>query len=411
MTSIKPSSRYPSFDSRVPDPSSSSEITKPRKNNQSTLKRLIGSSTIRRKSPDPIVPPVENSARALVKAKLVKNEQSLSSMVKKFVDIRSKPKGGGDGLLIPQDLIAEDMKKMAAKGSTFTSFQRKLFHKGYSGMERKEVKALTEVKSNTRTLAMVLRSERELLNENKEYEMEIVELKLTVEEKSIEVEKLRDLCLKQREEIKALKNAILFPDVTSSHLQEIFEKRGSELKHSKEVIPSLQRQVTSLTGQLQCLADEIEEVFSLTFAFIIAFHRLGWTLNNLHKQVKADKYAARACFEGHVNSPRTPACNDEATNSVEYNSGYSTAPGSPDNMFLKDFNPCLTPYAKSKVEDLFGSHTQKHNNNILESGGAKMHKSSEYCQIPTSGSPTSRITRRSNESRCAYGMQMHNKLF
>lgn len=75
-----------------------------------------------------------------------------------------------------------------------------------------------------------------------------------------QVEKLKDLCLKQREEIKALKSAILFPDVMNSQLQDILEKQGSELKQAKQVIPSLQRQVTSLTGQLQCLAEDLAEV-------------------------------------------------------------------------------------------------------------------------------------------------------
>lgn len=74
------------------------------------------------------------------------------------------------------------------------------------------------------------------------------------------VEKLKDLCLKQREEIKALKNAILFPDVMNSQLQDVLEKQGSELKQAKQLIPTLQRQVTSLTGQLQCLAEDLAEV-------------------------------------------------------------------------------------------------------------------------------------------------------
>lgn len=48
-------------------------------------------------------------------------------------------------------------------------------------------KALTEVKSNTRTLAMVLRSERELLSLNKEQGEQIAELRVLVEEKNREV--------------------------------------------------------------------------------------------------------------------------------------------------------------------------------------------------------------------------------
>ncbi|CAI0460581.1 unnamed protein product [Linum tenue] len=59
------------------------------------------------------------------------------------------------------------------------------------------------------TLAMVLRSERELLGANKEMEEEIGQLKSMLETRNREVEKLKDLCLKQREEIKSLKNADL----------------------------------------------------------------------------------------------------------------------------------------------------------------------------------------------------------
>lgn len=76
-----------------------------------------------------------------------------------------------------------------------------------------------------------------------------------------QVEKLKDLCLNQREEIKALKSAILFPDVMNSQLNELVEKQGSELRQAKQVIPALQKQVTSLTGQLQCLAEDLAEVY------------------------------------------------------------------------------------------------------------------------------------------------------
>lgn len=76
----------------------------------------------------------------------------------------------------------------------------------------------------------------------------------------LQVEKLKDLCLKQREEMKSLKSAILFPDVMSTQLQGLLEKQDSELKQTKQIIPTLQRQVTSLTDQLQCLAEDLAEV-------------------------------------------------------------------------------------------------------------------------------------------------------
>ncbi|KAF8414244.1 hypothetical protein HHK36_002244 [Tetracentron sinense] len=414
MASIKPSSRYTSFDSRsstsshLSDPSSSFELKNPSKN-QSTLKRLIGSSSSRRRLPDPISV-AENSSRILARTKSsdlapvkVKNEQNLSSLMKKFMDKKSKPKAAANrtALIIPADFIAEDLKKTATKGSNFTAFHRKLFQKGSSSTDRNEIKALTEVKSNTRTLAMVLRSERELLSQNKENETEIAELKLMLDEKNIEVEKLKDLCLKQREEIKALKNAILFPEAINSQLHELLEKQGSELKQAKQVIPTLQKQVSSLTGQLQCLAEDLAEV-------------------------KADKYAGRACFEGLVGSPRTPVYDQEAANSLEYSSGDPTTPGSPDDMFLKDLNPCLTPYyVKTKSEEfenmmgcnspheepLFGNNTQICQENVLSSHGRKVSKSSEYCQRSSLGSTTVCANRRSNENKCSNGKAAHHKLF
>ncbi|XP_010252734.1 PREDICTED: uncharacterized protein LOC104594226 [Nelumbo nucifera] len=412
MASIKHSSRYPSLDSRssassqVSDPSSSSELKNPSKN-RSALKRLIAGSGNRRGSPDP-VSMAENSSRILSKTKCsdlalpkVKNEQNLSAMVKKFMEKRSMPKTGSNKtqLIIPADFIAEDLKKTGAKGSTFSALPRKLFQKGSSATHRIEAKALTEVKSNTRTLAMVLRSERELLTQNKEYEMEISELKLMLEEKNREVEKLKDLCLKQREEIKSLKSAILFPDVMNSQLQELLEKQGSELKQAKQLIPTLQRQVTSLTGQLQILAEDLAEV-------------------------KADKFAARACFEGHVNSPKTPSYDQQAANSLEYSSGDSITPGSPDDMLLKDLNPCLTPYysmMKSKEfemrgynsppEETFESDIQVWEENAVGFQGEKLSKSSEYCQRPRLGSTAALAARRSDENKCTNGKPMHHRLF
>lgn len=87
--------------------------------------------------------------------------------------------------MIPE-VITEDLKKTARKGSNFSGLQRKLFGKR-TEKENKEVKALTEVKGNTRTLATVLRSERELLSLTKDQESEITELNLLLEQKNREV--------------------------------------------------------------------------------------------------------------------------------------------------------------------------------------------------------------------------------
>ncbi|MED6213201.1 hypothetical protein PIB30_090987 [Stylosanthes scabra] len=137
-------------------------------------------------------------------------------MMKKLI-MQKKPKSTNHQpkLIVPSDLIAQQLKKDAKKATGLSSLQKKLFG---GKVQSSEVKALTEVKGNMRTLAMVLRSERELLTMNKEQEGEICQLKILLDEKNKEVEKLKDLCLKEREEIKSLKNAILFPDATNSEL-------------------------------------------------------------------------------------------------------------------------------------------------------------------------------------------------
>lgn len=103
-------------------------------------------------------------------------------------------KGPKAAFVIASDLLAEDLKKGAKKSSGLSGLHKKLF-KGSSGSGKKgdesSKKALTEVKSNTRTLAMVLRSERELLSLNKEQEEQIAQLKILLEEKNTEVDFFR----------------------------------------------------------------------------------------------------------------------------------------------------------------------------------------------------------------------------
>ncbi|XP_065852010.1 uncharacterized protein [Euphorbia lathyris] len=349
-------SRYNSYDSRsssrFSDPSSSSEFNS--------------------------IPSTKTNSRALVKAKpsdfsqsntrTKSNDHNLSSMVRKFLDKKSTVKGTSNkaapGLIIPSDLIAEDLKKTARKGTAFTGLQKKLFGKE-KDKDKKTVKALTEVKGtrnsgNTRTLAMVLRSERELLSENKEQEMEIAELKLVLEAKNREVEKLKDLCLKQREEIKALKDAILFPDLMNCGYQELLERQGSELKQAKQLIPTLQRQVTSLTGQLQCLAEDLAEV-------------------------KADKYTRT--LQHRCSSPRTPTYDhEEATNSLEFE---ATGYDSPLEV-------------NSSIEN-----TQMWNEVRFNGRFRRMSKSSDCYKSSTMSS----AARRSDESKCLYGKQMNTRRF
>jgi hypothetical protein len=187
MASLRPHSRYSSYDARssassshFSDLSSSTEF-------QSPAPAAYSSSTSR------ALVKSKPSDLARTKSKPSKNP-GLSTMVKKFMEKKSseKPKAVNRAtLVIPSDALAENLKKTARKGTSFSGLQKKLFGKGTTAFEeedkKKEVKALTEVKGNARTLAMVLRSERELLVLNKEQEMEIAELKRLLEEKNTEV--------------------------------------------------------------------------------------------------------------------------------------------------------------------------------------------------------------------------------
>ncbi|KAK6149645.1 hypothetical protein DH2020_017170 [Rehmannia glutinosa] len=370
MASLRPATRYTNSlnSSTKSDPSSSSEFH----------------------------PSSRDASRALTK----KNDAThinFTSMVKKLVENKkAKNFDKGPKFVIAADFVAEDLKKTAKKSAGLSGLHKKLF-KGSSGSsvgakrgEESSKKALTEVKSNTRTLAMVLRSERELLIMNKEQEQQIAELKISLQEKNREVEKLKDLCLKQREEIKSLKSAVLFPDFMNLQLEDFLEKQGSELKQAKQLIPSLQRQVTSLTGQLQSLAEDLAEV-------------------------KADKYSGRGLCDNHFSSPRTPSYDqDDAANSLfdhqEYSSGDYTTPESPDDMFLKDLNPCLTPYSKTKSKE-FDTYDSPDDKIVFNTCATKLSKSSECCQSSKAGKGLFRTVSRSGDNKCTQGKQMHHKRF
>ncbi|XP_073005022.1 uncharacterized protein [Typha latifolia] len=408
MGSVKPSSRYASVDSHSSSNSSHHSDPSPSRKH-SSLRRLISNSGIRCKPSDPIPDPkagTGNSSRAIVRTRSgdvalgkATDCHNFGSMVRKFMEKRSGSKPGSNrmALALPADAVADDLRK-AVKGSNLSALSKKLFQKGGSG-ERTAGRALTEVKNNTRTLAMVLRSERELLSQNKEYEEEISEFRLLIEEKNREVEKLKDLCLKQREEIKALKDAILFPDVMNSQMQELLEKQGCELKQAKQLIPSLQKQVTSLTGQLQCLAEDLAEV-------------------------KADKYIARACFDGHISSPRTPVLDQEP---LGYSSGepVTSEYGSPDEMFLKDLNPCLTPCfskrSSKEYDEVIGCESlDKYKSSQNSIGFSQdmfsscrsrpMSKSSDHHHPPSYECNNARKMYKSDEDKWSTGRLMHQNL-
>lgn len=118
--------------------------------------------------------------------------KKLGSMVRKLMEKRPGKSSDPARLVLPAGRIAEDLKKTVAaaggrKESNLAALHRKLFQNGGSGGDRTPAKALTEVKTNTRSLAMVLRSERELLTQNAEYEAEISQLRQLLEEKEREV--------------------------------------------------------------------------------------------------------------------------------------------------------------------------------------------------------------------------------
>ncbi|XP_075523073.1 uncharacterized protein LOC142555847 isoform X1 [Primulina tabacum] len=381
MASIKPATRYSNSlnNSTKSDLSSSSEFPSTRETSRAITKKNSGGGAA---------------------------QFNISSMVKKLVESKKAKNFSSDPkFVVAADFLADDLKRNAKKDHGLSGLHKKLF-KGSSsaGTKRKEEssrKALTEVKENTRTLAMVLRSERELLSLNKEQEQQIQEIKLLLEEKTLEVEKLKDLCLKQREDIKSLKNAILFPDVTNYQLQDLLEKQGTELNQAKQLIPSLQRQITSLTGQLQYFAADLAEV-------------------------KANKYSLQGLSDDHFSSPRTLSYDQEETANYlfdqEFSSGDYTTPQNLDDMFLKDLNPCLTPcYSKTKskefgITDFPERSLSKYKAQTSHQIGfvtcaTKLSKSSECCQSSKAGNGLIHTARRSDESKIIYGKQMHQKLF
>lgn len=129
----------------------------------------------------------------------------------------------------------------------------------------------------------------------------------------------------------------------------------------------------------------------------------------------------------------------------ELSSGDFTTPGSPDDLFLNDLNPCLTPYAKSKSKvsrnKIFGSthisffpcilfniqertmqefevmeyrscmENSSYNNTTTRcheigfgSHGRKLSKSSNDAKSAKSGMI---FGRRSDENKYTYGKHMH----
>lgn len=311
------------------------------------------------------------------------HQGNLGSVLRRLISMDKKPPSAKARLPVPPAAVAAAAKTNG--GGKLPGLSRKLFQKGSSAdaAAAKKTKALTDVKNggnnaNTRTLAMVLRSERELLAQSQVQEDEIAALRLQLENKDREVERLKDLCLRQREEIRTLKDAVLFPDAESE----------------PEPDRRLRDEISTLTSQIQCLAQELA-------------------------QVKAEKHSARAGFDddGYCSSPGTPGFNEETAFSLECSIGEAETPnyGSPDEMFSKDLNPCLTPCivkSKSDVSAQFqsSSHFTKESNGShcssskaradrsYNSFGKPMSKSSDHHK-PTSGTSSKRRVYKSDQDK------------
>ncbi|CAL4927366.1 unnamed protein product [Urochloa decumbens] len=317
------------------------------------------------------------------------HQGNLGSVLRRLISMDKKPPSAKTHLPVPPAAAAAAAAAKNTGGGKLPGLSRKLFQKGSSSdaaAAGKKTKALTEAKNggnnaNTRTLAMVLRSERELLAQSRAHEDEIAALRLQLENKDREVERLKDLCLRQREEIRTLKDAVLFPDA------------GAEPEPDRR----LRDEISTLTGQIQCLAQELA-------------------------QVKAEKHSPRSCFDddGYCCSPRTPEFNEETAFSLECSIGEAETPncGSPDEMFSKDLNPCLTPcIAKSKSDvsaqiqssshftkesrESSGSHrssSKARTDRSYNSFGRPMSKSSDHHK-PTSSTSSKRRVHKSDQDK------------
>ncbi|KAL6636894.1 hypothetical protein ACP70R_024466 [Stipagrostis hirtigluma subsp. patula] len=357
MKKAAAASRYASYDSPSPSPS-------PRRAAPSPAHAAGAAGRTPTHGSSRALAVVPRSGRDLLGAKPQQQPHSgnLGSVLRRLISMDKKPPAKNQ-LPIPPAAAAA-AKNGGGGGGKLPGLSRKLlFQKGSpADAAGKKTKALTDVKNggnaaNTRTLAMVLRSERELLAQSKAQDDEIAALRLQLENKDREVERLKDLCLRQREEIRTLKDAVLFPDA--------------------EPVPTpdrrLRDEISTLTGQIQCLAQELA-------------------------QVKAEKHTSRLGFDddGYCSSPRTPGFNEETAFSLECSIGEAETPnyGSPDEMFSKDLNPCLTPcIAKSKSDVSTQFHSSSHFT-MVSSGS---HPSSSKARLEQSSSAFGRPMSKSSD--------------
>jgi hypothetical protein len=215
--------------------------------------------------PSAAATPTHGSSRALVAARPGRDllgakpqpqaqHGNLGSVLRRLISMDKKPPTKNHHYLPVPPAAAAAAAAKNNGGGKLPGLSRKLFQKGSSeGSNKKKLAALTDVKNggnnaNTRTLAMVLRSERELLAQSKAQDDEIAALRFQLENKDREVERLKDLCLRQKEEISALKDAVLFPDA----------------QPGPEPDRRLRDEISTLTGQIQSLALELAQARFLT---------------------------------------------------------------------------------------------------------------------------------------------------
>nr|CAB3493217.1 unnamed protein product [Digitaria exilis] len=261
---------------------------------------------------------------------------NLGSVLRRLISMDKKPPSAKGHLPLPPAAAAAAAAAKNNGGGKLPGLSRKLFQKGSStDAAAKKTKALTDVKNggnnaNTRTLAMVLRSERELLSQSKAQEDEIAALRLQLENKDREVERLKDLCLRQREEIRTLKDAVLFPDAETE----------------PEPDRRLRDEISTLTDQIQCLAQELAQARSLPRSlrvFLASTPR--WSNSNAPQpgvSLSAGKGRKSLRKECSIGEAETPNC------------------GSPDEMFSKDLNPCLTPCIFKSKSDVSAQFQSSH---------------------------------------------------
>ncbi|VAI36811.1 unnamed protein product [Triticum turgidum subsp. durum] len=122
-------------------------------------------------------------------------------------------------------------------------------------------------------------------------------------------------------------------------------------------------------------------------------------LEQKDREVKAEKNTPRSCFDDeYCSSPSTPVLNEETAFSLECSIGEAETPpnyGSPDEMFVKDLNPCLTPFSKSRSEEYeesLSSHRSKArpDPHLSSSRRRPVSKSSDHHHKPTSGTGSSK---------------------